>query len=245
MVLLNDGMRIPVVSLWRRGGLLFVDGRVSQFIRDAAMPCHMFIHSFNSSASCLEKEKNGGRSSLVGKGGSTSCSESYCANILPRANTHTVNVHKSTLTFASRYMSTSASKKKRNSKRVVELTESALKRMQVLVQGHPKGQGDTTYIRLGVKRRGCNGLAYTLQYDTEKKKFDEEVDYSLEGYDGVKVLIDAGAIMHVLGTRMDFVEDDVRSEFVFINPNASGTCGCGESFTTDSDEFATNSKKNQ
>jgi iron-sulfur cluster assembly accessory protein len=50
--------------------------------------------------------------------------------------------------------------------------------------------------------------------------------------DGVKVLIEAGALMHVLGTRMDYIEDKLRSEFVFINPNATGTCGCGESFTT-------------
>jgi iron-sulfur cluster assembly 1 len=51
--------------------------------------------------------------------------------------------------------------------------------------------------------------------------------------DGIKVLIDPGALMHVIGTKMDYVEDRLKSEFVFINPNAKGTCGCGESFTTD------------
>lgn len=113
--------------------------------------------------------------------------------------------------------------KPRLRKAAVELTDTALQRIKELLENRHK-----EYLRLGVKRRGCNGLAYTLNYDDTKKKFDEEVDA-----DGVKVLIDASALMHVLGTKMDYVQDDIRSEFVFINPNASGTCGCGESFTTE------------
>jgi iron-sulfur cluster assembly protein len=49
---------------------------------------------------------------------------------------------------------------------------------------------------------------------------------------GVRVFVEPKAIMHIVGTIMDFVEDDLSSEFVFHNPNATGTCGCGESFTT-------------
>lgn len=87
------------------------------------------------------------------------------------------------------------------------------------------------YLKLGVKRRGCNGLAYTLNYADKPEKFDELVESN-----GVKMLIDPGAIMHVLGTKMDFIEDKLRSEFVFVNPNAKGTCGCGESFTSEADK---------
>lgn len=66
------------------------------------------------------------------------------------------------------------------------------------------------------------------QPNTEKKApFDELVEQK-----GVRVLIDPAALMHVLGTRMDWQEDRLRSEFVFINPNSKGSCGCGESFTT-------------
>ncbi|XP_069145382.1 iron-sulfur assembly protein IscA-like 1, mitochondrial isoform X2 [Solanum lycopersicum] len=61
----------------------------------------------------------------------------------------------------------------------------------------------------------------------EKGKFDELIEEK-----GVKILIDPKALMHVIGTKMDFVDDKLRSEFIFINPNSKGQCGCGESFMT-------------
>ncbi|WRX24754.1 FeS cluster biogenesis - like 3 [Theobroma cacao] len=61
----------------------------------------------------------------------------------------------------------------------------------------------------------------------EKGKFDELIEDK-----GVRILIDPKALMHVIGTKMDFVDDKLRSEFIFINPNSKGLCGCGESFMT-------------
>mmetsp|Transcript_19348 Transcript_19348/g.31688 ORF Transcript_19348/g.31688 Transcript_19348/m.31688 type:complete len:119 (+) Transcript_19348:208-564(+) len=105
---------------------------------------------------------------------------------------------------------------------LLTLTPSATHRLQELLA--QKG-GNALGIRLGVRSRGCNGLTYTLDYVDKKNKLDEEVSQN-----GVTVFVDPKAIMHVVGTKMDYVEDDMRSEFVFTNPNAKGSCGCGESF---------------
>ena len=72
-----------------------------------------------------------------------------------------------------------------------------------------------------------NGLSYTLNYADEVGKFDEVVEQF-----GVQVIIEGKSVMHVVGTKMDYQEDRLKSEFVFINPNSKGSCGCGESFTT-------------
>ncbi|CAI0540034.1 unnamed protein product [Linum tenue] len=81
-----------------------------------------------------------------------------------------------------------------------------------------------------LKMKGYMLLCFLLIIRTDEKgKFDELIDEK-----GVKVLIDPKALMHVIGTKMDFVDDKLRSEFIFINPNSQGQCGCGESFMTTS-----------
>merc|ERR1711994_829 len=102
------------------------------------------------------------------------------------------------------------------------LTPTAVKRVQDLVHSQPNCIG----LKIGVRQRGCNGLSYTLDYVTEKSKFDEIVEQ-----DGVTILIDKKAQLTILGTEMDYVQSKLSAEFVFNNPNITGTCGCGESFS--------------
>ena len=106
----------------------------------------------------------------------------------------------------------------------VKLTDAAAARITTLLAKKPGAVG----VRLGVRTRGCNGLSYTLDYVTaeDAKKAGEEV---VESH-GVRVVIDPKALIHILGTTMDFKDDALSSEFVFNNPNAKGACGCGESF---------------
>ena len=82
-------------------------------------------------------------------------------------------------------------------------------------------------VRIGVKRRGCNGYSYIMQYSegNDVGKLDELIEER-----GVRVIVDSKALMFLIGTEMDYVDNEIKSEFVFNNPNSKGTCGCGESF---------------
>ena len=106
---------------------------------------------------------------------------------------------------------------------LMSVTPAAARRIKHLLdtQGGPDAEG----IRLGVRTAGCSGMAYTMDFAREVRAGDEVVDA-----DGVKVVVDPKAVMYLIGTEMDFVEDKLGASFVFRNPNEKGRCGCGESF---------------
>ena len=104
----------------------------------------------------------------------------------------------------------------------VTISDAALTRVKELLSKRGKPSAG---IKVGVKTRGCSGLSYSIEYADEIGKFDEVVEK-----DGIKVLIDPKAVMFLIGTEMDFVQEELKSGFVFRNPNEKGRCGCGESF---------------
>jgi iron-sulfur cluster assembly protein len=108
---------------------------------------------------------------------------------------------------------------------VMKLTERAAERIKAILteKGADKGAG-TASLRIGVKKGGCAGMEYTMEWAAEQKPFDEVVEQH-----GAKVLIDPKAVMYLLGCEMDYKTEKLSSQFVFSNPNQTGACGCGES----------------
>jgi iron-sulfur cluster assembly protein len=104
---------------------------------------------------------------------------------------------------------------------VMKLTDRAAERIKAIMAG--KGSG-TAGLRVGIKKGGCAGMEYTMEWAAEQKPFDEIVEYN-----GARVLIDPKAVMYLLGTEMDYKTDKLSAQFVFTNPNQAGACGCGES----------------
>jgi iron-sulfur cluster assembly protein len=105
----------------------------------------------------------------------------------------------------------------------VILTPSAEARVAHLMETAPEGM---IGVKLSTPRRGCSGLAYSVDYVAEAQKFDERIETP-----GGTFFIDGASVLYLVGSTMDWVEDDFTAGFVFANPNAKGACGCGESFT--------------
>jgi len=108
------------------------------------------------------------------------------------------------------------------SKAILTITDAAAERVKALLESRDK---PSYGVRIGIRTKGCSGLSYTLEFADEKNPFDEVVEDK-----GVVILIDPKAVMFLLGTQMDYVEEQLSSGFTFINPNEKGRCGCGESF---------------
>ncbi len=102
------------------------------------------------------------------------------------------------------------------------MTSAALERVKILLK---KRKRSAIGIRIGIKTKGCSGLQYILEYAEQKTPFDEEIIQ-----EDVTLFLDPKAVMFLLGTEMDFVDDTLQSGFVFNNPNEKGKCGCGKSF---------------
>ena len=104
----------------------------------------------------------------------------------------------------------------------VILTPAAEARVAELMAKAPAG---AIGVKLSTPRRGCSGLAYSVDYVTEEARFDEKIETP-----GGLFYIDGPSVLYLVGSTMDWVEDDFTAGFVFTNPNAKGACGCGESF---------------
>ncbi|MBS0212076.1 MAG: iron-sulfur cluster assembly accessory protein [Proteobacteria bacterium] len=111
----------------------------------------------------------------------------------------------------------------------LSFTPTALERIRNFLAGQPDKAG----LRFGVRRRGCSGWGYVVDFADSIGDADTVLDI-----DGVRVVVDAHSLPLVRGTRIDFVRSGLNSQFTFDNPNATDGCGCGESFTTDADRAA-------
>jgi iron-sulfur cluster assembly protein len=107
---------------------------------------------------------------------------------------------------------------------VIRVTDAAASRIREIVAGAGR---PVAGVRLGVKKGGCAGMAYTMDIADSVAKGDDIVE--LDG--GLRVLVDPAAVLFLLGTEMDFTVDKLSSRFVFRNPNETSACGCGESVT--------------
>lgn len=106
--------------------------------------------------------------------------------------------------------------------KAITLSEAAASRVKEIMG---RADGKVVGVRISVKNTGCAGMSYAMEYASEINPLDERVEDR-----DVIILIDPKAVLFLIGTEMDYKTDKFESGFVFKNPNAVDTCGCGESF---------------
>ena len=116
---------------------------------------------------------------------------------------------------------TTRNKTRRPRPKLVTLTDAAAARVREILD--ERGEG---YLRVGVKNGGCAGMEYVMDYVSEIEKFDELVEDK-----DVQIVVDAKAVLFILGSVVDYEVEVLSSRFTFKNPNQTDACGCGESVT--------------
>ena len=111
----------------------------------------------------------------------------------------------------------------------ITLTPAAADRVRSYLAEQPAKLG----LRFGVRRTGCSGWGYLA--DLADAERDDDTVFE---HEDIRIFVDADSLPLVAGTRIDFVQQGLGSQFVFLNPNAAAACGCGESFTTDDRDVA-------
>lgn len=107
---------------------------------------------------------------------------------------------------------------------MIAISEKAHKKIHEIRQSD--GLTDNHHIRVSVKGGGCSGLMYDLAFDAQSEPNDQVFEDK-----GLRILVDKKSLLYLLGTTLDFTDGLNGKGFQFINPNASRTCGCGESFS--------------
>ena len=108
----------------------------------------------------------------------------------------------------------------------VELTETAAREIESIIQ-QQELDAEKCRLRVGVKGGGCSGFNYTLDLTEQERDGDEQFEQH-----GITILCDSKSLLYLNGTKIDFKDEVMGRGFVFNNPNATSTCGCGSSFST-------------
>lgn len=106
---------------------------------------------------------------------------------------------------------------------MIDISDSAKDRLLYLLD---KENDNKQFVRVGVESGGCSGLSYKLDFDDTKNEDDELIEDN-----GIKLLVNKKSYLYLVGTTLEFSDGLNGKGFVFNNPNASRTCGCGESFS--------------